>query len=119
MKKRKFYPFSRFSKNARSDNGKSLHYSDKEDVWEIKREYWTVEGKTPTKLPLEIIEKLLSYSSRKNDVILDPFLGSGQVAVVSKMNERKFCGFEIVSDYYKFAKKRLKNNTYRLGKVNS
>ena len=47
-------------KPSRSDNGRSLHYRDKEDVWEIKREYWTGEEKTPTKLPLEIIEKLLS-----------------------------------------------------------
>ena len=113
-KKRKFYPFSRFSKNAKLENGNSLHYKDKEDVWEIKREYWTGEEKTPTKLPLEIIEKILSYSSKKNDVVFDPFLGSGQVAVVSKINERRFCGFEIVTDYYKFAKKRIKSNTYRL-----
>ena len=115
-KKRKFYPFSRFSKNAKSDKGSSLHYKDKEDVWEIKREYWTGEEKTPTKLPLEIIEKILNYSSKKNDMVFDPFLGSGQVAVVSKMNERQFCGFEIVSDYYKFAKKRLTSNTYRFKK---
>ena len=115
-KKRKFYPFSRFSKDAKSDKGSSLHYKDKEDVWEIKREYWTGEEKTPTKLPLEIIEKILNYSSKKNDIVFDPFLGSGQVAVVSKMNERQFCGFEIVSDYYKFAKKRLTSNTYRFKK---
>ena len=113
-KKRKFYPFSRFSKNAKLENGNSLHYKDKEDVWEIKREYWKKKKKTPTKLPLEIIEKILSYSSKKNDVVFDPFLGSGQVAVVSKINERRFCGFEIVTDYYKFAKKRIKSNTYRL-----
>ena len=49
-------------------------------------------------------------------MVFDPFLGSGQVAVVSKMNERQFCGFEIVSDYYKFAKKRLASNTYRFKK---
>jgi site-specific DNA-methyltransferase (adenine-specific) len=41
-------------------------------------------------------------------------LGSGQVAIISKMNERKFCGFEVVKDYYKFAKKRLDKNVYRL-----
>jgi site-specific DNA-methyltransferase (adenine-specific) len=46
--------------------------------------------------------------------VFDPFLGSGQVAVVSKINERRFCGFEIVTDYYKFAKKRIKSNMYRL-----
>ena len=113
-KKRKFYPFRRFSKNAKSDDGHSLHYKDKEDVWEIKREYWTGEKKTPTKLPAEIIEKILSYSSKKNDVIFDPFLGSGQVAVLSKMNERQFCGFEVVKEYYKFAKKRLDKNKYLL-----
>ena len=113
-KKRKFFPFKRFSKNAKSEDGHSLHYQDKEDVWEIKREYWTGDTKTPTKLPAEIIEKILFYSSKKNDVVLDPFLGSGQVAVVSKMHGRQFCGFEIVKDYYKFAKKRLDKNIYRL-----
>jgi len=113
-KKRKFFPFKRFSKNAKSEDGHSLHYKDKEDVWEIKREYWTGDTKTPTKLPAEIIEKILFYSSKKNDVVLDPFLGSGQVAVVSKMHGRQFCGFEIVKDYYKFAKKRLDKNIYRL-----
>ena len=112
-KKRKFYPFKRFSKNAKSDDGHSLHYKDKEDVWEIKREYWTGDKKTPTKLPAEIIKKILSYSSKKGDLVMDPFLGSGQVAIISKMNERQFCGFEIVKDYYKFAKKRLDKNVYR------
>ena len=113
-KKRKFFPFKRFSKNAKSEDGHSLHYKDKEDVWEIKREYWTGDTKTPTKLPAEIIEKILFYSSKKNDIVFDPFLGSGQVAVVSKIHERRFCGFEVVKDYYKFAKKRLDKIIYRL-----
>ena len=113
-KKRKFYPFSRYGKNEKSEDGHSLHYQDKEDVWEIKREYWTGEDKTPTKLPAEIIKKILMYSSKKNDIVLDPFLGSGQVAVVGKMLDRRFCGFEIVKEYYKFAQKRLRKNVYRL-----
>ena len=109
-KKRKFFPFSRFKKEDKTKEGRSLHYRDKEDVWEIKREYWTGEEKTPTKLPSELIKKLLEYSSEKNDLILDPFLGSGQVAMVSKSLNRRFLGFEIVPDYYKFAKKRLSKN---------
>ena len=113
-KKRKFYPFSRYGKNEKSEDGHSLHYQDKEDVWEIKREYWTGEDKTPTKLPAEIIKKILMYSSKKNDIVFDPFLGSGQVAVVGKMLDRRFCGFEIVKEYYKFAQKRLRKNVYRL-----
>ena len=34
-KKRKFFPFTRFSKDAKSEDGHSLHYQDKEDVWQI------------------------------------------------------------------------------------
>ena len=113
-KKRKFFPYVRFKKNSKTKEGRSLHYKDKEDVWEIKREYWTGDEKTPTKLPAELIEKLLQYSSEKKDIILDPFLGSGQVAVLSKLMNRNFLGFEIVSDYYKFAKQRLDKNLYRI-----
>ncbi|MCY3853834.1 MAG: site-specific DNA-methyltransferase [Thaumarchaeota archaeon] len=105
---RKFFPYVRFKQNDRSKDGnRSLHYRDKEDVWYIKREYWTNKLKTPTKLPSALICKILEYSSTKYDVIVDPFLGSGQVAVVSKMLGRHYIGFEIVEDYYKFAKKRL------------
>ena len=115
-KKRKFYPFSRFKKSSKTNEGRSLHYKDKEDVWNIKREYWTGDEKTPTKLPAELIEKIIQYSSKKDDVILDPFLGSGQVAVISKSMKRKYIGFEIVKKYYKFAKKRLDKNVYRIKK---
>ena len=115
-KKRKFFPFSRFKKNAKTSNGQSLHYKDKEDVWIINREYWTGDDKTPTKLPAEIIKKMLKYSSEKTDLVFDPFLGSGQVAVISKMLGRQYLGFEIVKQYYDFANKRLKKNIYRLKK---
>ena len=115
-KMRKFFPYSRFKKNAKTSDGKSLHYRDKEDVWIIKREYWTGDDKTPTKLPAEIIKKILQYSSEKNDLILDPFLGSGQVAVISKMLGRKYLGFEIIKSYYNFAYERLEKNVYRLKK---
>ncbi len=113
-KQRKFYSFSRFKKDSKTNEGRSLHYRDKEDVWEIKREYWTGDEKTPTKLPAELIEKLLDYSSEKKDIVFDPFLGSGQVAVVSKSLNRQYLGFEIVPEYYKFAKKRLDKNLYRI-----
>lgn len=113
-KKRKFFPYARFPKSAKTEDGKSQHYRDKEDVWTIQREYWTGDQKTPTKLPAEIIRKILSYSSEEGDVVLDPFLGSGQVAVVSKMMNRRYIGFEINREYFEFAKKRLEQNVYRV-----
>jgi len=113
-KKRRFYPFSRFTQSQKTEEGRSLHYKDKEDVWDIKREYWTGDKKTPTKLPAELLRKILDYSSKKGDVVFDPFLGSGQVAMISKQMQRNYLGFEIVPKYYDFAKKRLDKNLYRV-----
>jgi site-specific DNA-methyltransferase (adenine-specific) len=113
-KKRKFFPYSRFKKEEKDQNRNSLNYKDREDVWIINREYWTGDIKTPTKLPKELIRKILQYSSEKGDLVLDPFLGSGQVALVSKMMERHYLGFEVVKEYYDFARKRLDESAYRI-----
>ena len=117
-KKRKFFPYERFGKEEKNNQGRSLHYKDKEDVWEIKREYWTGDEKTPTKLPAEIIKKILQYSSEEGDLVFDPFLGSGQTAVVSKLLKRNYIGFEIVKEYFDFISKRLKSNSYRIKSSN-
>lgn len=52
------------------------------------------------------IIKLLSY---QEDLILDPFMGSGTTAKVAKDNNRNFIGFELSPMYYEIALKRLKN----------
>lgn len=113
-KQRQFYPYARFGPQEKHEEGGSAHYRDKEDVWAIPREYWTGDLKTPTKLPAEIIRKILAYSSLPGDVVLDPFLGSGQVAVVSKMEGRQYVGFEIVPEYFEFVKTRLESDLYRI-----
>jgi len=77
------------------------HYP--EDVWTIQREYWKGKMKTPTKLPREIVRKILLYSSNPGDLVLDPFLGSGTVAVVAQQEGRHFLGFEVVPEYCAFA----------------
>ncbi len=113
-KKRRFYPFARFGAKERTPDGRSAHYGDKEDVWDIKREYWSGDIKTPTKLPRKLVEKILQYSSEPGDLVLDPFLGSGQVAVISKIMKRRYLGFEIVPEYFGFAKERIDSGRYRI-----
>ncbi len=81
------------------------HYP--EDVWLINREYWTGKIKTPTKLPVELVKKILLFSSDEGDIVFDPFLGSGTVAMVAKMFGRHYLGFEIVPEYYEFARERI------------
>lgn len=83
------------------------HYP--EDVWIINREYWTGKIKTPTKLPIELVKKIILFSSDEGDIVFDPFIGSGTVAVAAKMLGRHYLGFEMVKEYCEFAKKRLAN----------
>ena len=61
----------------------------------------------PTVKPLEIINNLVINSSQENDVILDPFMGSGTIGVAALQNNRKFIGMEIDESYYDIAKKRI------------
>jgi site-specific DNA-methyltransferase (adenine-specific) len=81
------------------------HYP--EDVWVINREYWTGRQKTPTKLPLEIVRRILRFSSNPGDIVLDPFIGSGTVAVAAREMGRHYLGFEIVEEYFEMAKARV------------
>jgi site-specific DNA-methyltransferase (adenine-specific) len=88
------------------------HYA--EDVWVINRDYWKGKIKTPTKLPSEIIKKILLYSSNHGDLVFDPFLGSGTVAIVSQTEGRHFLGFEIVPEYFAFANECLRCQRKRM-----
>ena len=50
---------------------------------------------------------MLLYSSNAGDLVFDPFLGSGTVAIVSQREGRHFLGFEIVPEYFTFANECL------------
>lgn len=70
------------------------HYS--EDVWIINREYNVdKEKRNGNKLPTELIKRMIDYSSKPGDLVLDPFMGNGTTAVVSKGTFRHYIGFEL------------------------
>ena len=62
----------------------------------------------PTQKPIKLIEQLLLRHSFKNDLILDPFLGSGTTAVACKNLGRKCIGIEINKEYCDISIKRLR-----------
>ncbi len=62
-----------------------------------------------TQKPESLIHRIILASSNKNDFILDPFLGSGTTAVVSKKLGRNYFGIEKEKYYFDAAKKRLEN----------
>ena len=64
----------------------------------------------PAIYPEFIIQELLKLLTKENDVVLDPFLGSGTTAVVAQRLKRNYIGIEIHSNYVEYAKKRIKEN---------
>ena len=63
--------------------------------------------KHPAPFPIEMPFRLIKLYSWKNDLILDPFLGSGTTAVACKQLNRRFTGIEISEKYVKIANRRL------------
>lgn len=63
----------------------------------------------PTQKPLDLIEFLISKSSKENEIILDPFLGSGTTALACIKNNRKIYGCEINEDYFNKTLERIEN----------
>lgn len=63
----------------------------------------------PTVKPLDLVERHLFHATQPEDIILDPFLGSGTTAVAAKNTSRRYIGFEINSEYYEIAQNRLNN----------
>jgi len=61
----------------------------------------------PTQKPLKLIEELIKKYTKENDLILDPFLGSGTTAVAAKNLGRRLIGIEISEKYCEVARRRL------------
>jgi len=69
---------------------------ERTNVWHIQP---NTNSKHPAAFPLELAEKVISYYSFKNDVVLDPFAGSGTVGAAAAKLSRRFVLFEINPDY--------------------
>ena len=63
----------------------------------------------PTCKPVKLMSYLVILGSRKGDVVLDPFLGSGTTGIACKLLNREFIGIEDEIEYIKIAKARIEN----------
>ncbi len=107
----------KFNNNAnycqidKDDNGKSLQYADMEDVWYINKEYQR--GiKNMNKLPNKLVEKMINYSSDKEDLVCDFFMGNFTTADCSLRLGRKVCGFELNENSYNYWMDNIKDITF-------
>ena len=64
--------------------------------------------------PIKLIERMVKASSKENDLVFDPFMGSGTTGVVCKKLNRNFIGIENDSRYFEQAKERIDNTIENL-----
>ena len=82
------------------------------NIWtDLTVPFWSMSENTPhpTQKPEKLFAKLILASSKANDFVFDPFLGSGTSAVVSEKLGRNWCGVEINPEYLCWARKRISN----------
>ena len=80
------------------------------DIWEIPNVKSNHVEKTthPCQYPVELIERLVLSMTNEGDWVFDPFMGVGTTAIAALINNRKAIGAEIVPEYVKIAKNRIK-----------
>ena len=75
-------------------------------LWRMRTES---HGLTKANFSLDFASKIIRYLSYENDVVLDPFMGSGTTAVAAIQSNRHYIGFEISTEYCRIANRRLIN----------
>jgi site-specific DNA-methyltransferase (adenine-specific) len=64
-------------------------------------------GKHPNQKPIKLMEELVNILTNRNQIILDPFMGSGTTGVACKNLGRDFIGIELDKNYFKIAQDRI------------
>jgi len=78
---------------------------ERTNIWKIRPAY---DKRHPAIFPLELAEKVISYYSFKNDVVLDPFAGIGTTAIAAIKLKRRFVMIEENPQYMKHLKDDIK-----------
>lgn len=78
-------------------------------VWGTKVISNIEKTKHPTQKKLEILEIIVRVTTKENDLVFDPFMGSGTTGVACLKYKRRFIGIEKEKEYFEIAKKRIEN----------
>jgi site-specific DNA-methyltransferase (adenine-specific) len=100
----------------KDENGKLVKAGQKKgvplsDVWEIPFLNPKAKERTgyPTQKPVELLKRIIEISTDADDIVIDPFCGSGTTCVAAKSMGRKFIGIDISEDAVALSRSRLEN----------
>ena len=87
-------------------------FSEEQNVWFYPRVCGTFKERTgwhSCQMPEQILGRIIKVSSNPDEIVLDPFLGSGSTVCVAKKLGRRYLGYELSEDYLNQVRDRLEN----------
>ena len=93
---------SKFVKRGHPEKGKPVWSENKGSLYSLP-----TKNNHPTVKPISLMSYLVTLGSRENDLVLDPFVGSGTTCIAAKLLNRKYIGMEMDSDYVVIAQTRI------------
>jgi len=105
-----------FSKGtfSRKNNHKNKNTISKEEFLEFTKSIWIFPAKSahkighPAPFPIELPYRLIQLYTYEDEVVLDPFIGSGQSAIAAVKTNRHYIGYDIDEEYVKLAERRIR-----------
>lgn len=112
LKRRVLAPYRRKGqpKDWHESDAGQFRLTHPSNVWtDLTVPFWSMPENTdhPTQKPEKLLAKIILASSNRNDIVFDPFLGSGTTSVVAKKLGRRYIGIEIDETYGCLVEKRL------------
>ncbi|MEJ5240390.1 MAG: site-specific DNA-methyltransferase [Anaerolineales bacterium] len=104
--------FSKGSFSRKRPEGKADTIT-REQFMEWTKSVWTMNPESakkvghPAPFPVELPYRLIQLYTFTDDIVLDPFMGSGSTAIAALKSGRKFIGYEIDQKYIDLAKERI------------
>jgi DNA modification methylase len=114
-----------FSKGAfrRENSNDRKSTISRDEFLEFTKSVWTSPSESAVKIghpapfPVELPYRLIQLYTFQGEVVLDPFMGSGQTAIAAMKTDRSYIGYEIDEEYVKLAERRIRDFKLELGSM--
>ncbi|HET9732969.1 MAG TPA: site-specific DNA-methyltransferase [Acidimicrobiales bacterium] len=82
------------------------------DVWDIQPES-ARRVNHPAPFPVELPQRLIGLYTYRNDIVVDPFMGSGSTLVAAARSDRRYLGYDLDPEYVATARRRIREEQRR------
>lgn len=111
-----FFPINEYIFWIQKDKKSRVKFDRKKTIF--NKNIWDINpdknNDFPAPFPVELPLNCILATTDKNDIVLDPFMGSGTTGVACKKTNRNFIGIELDENYFNIAKERIENTNVNL-----